>query len=202
MALGLLGKKIGMTRIFDEDGSAIPVTVIQAGPCVVLEDRGTALQLGFDDRSRNAANKPATGLAKKAKTEPKRFIRDVAKGEGDYECGQVLSVSDVFEGIASVDVIGQSKGRGFAGCIKRHGFGSGPRAHGSKNVREPGSTGPLGPTRGLKNQPMPGHMGDARVTQRNIKVVDVDSDNNLLLLKGSVPGTRNGYVLIRRTNKV
>jgi large subunit ribosomal protein L3 len=202
MALGLLGKKIGMTRIFTEDGKTIPVTVIEAGPCVVMNVGEKTLQLGFDDRSRNAANKPSVGLAKKAKTEPKKFIREVPRGEGDFALGQSITVSDVLEGVTAVDIIARSKGRGFAGCIKRHGFSSGPRAHGSKNVREPGSTGHLGATRSLKNIRMPGHYGDVRVTQRNLKLLSIDKENNLLLVKGSVPGTRNGYVMIRKTNKV
>ena len=125
MAEALLGKKVGMTRIFNEDGTEVPVTVVECGPCVVMQVKENALQLGFDDKSRNAANKPETGMAKKAKTEPKRFIREVAKKEGDYEVGQIVKVEEVFEGVTSVDVIGTSKGKGFAGNMKRHNHQSG-----------------------------------------------------------------------------
>lgn len=203
MADALLGKKIGMTRIFREDGIGVPVTVVQCGPCVVMEVKGQKLQLGFDDRSRNAANKPQTGLAKKAKTEPKRFVKEVftTDGKADYEIGQIVSVNDVFEGVKSVDVIGTSKGRGFAGNIKRHNHSSGPRSHGTKNKRQLGSTGSVDQSSN-KGHPFPGHMGSVRVTQRNLKVVDVDVENNLLLIQGSIPGHREGYVIVRKTNIV
>lgn len=201
MAEALLGKKVGMTRIFKEDGVGVPVTVVQCGPCVVMEVKGDKLQLGFDDRSRNAANKPETGLAKKAKTEPKRFIKEVVKKEGDYEIGQVVNVKDVFEGVDSVDVIGTSKGRGFAGNMKRHNHQSGPRSHGTKNKRALGSSGSVDQSSN-KGHPFPGHMGSARVTQKNLKVVEVDEENNLLLIQGSIPGHREGYVIVRKTNIV
>jgi large subunit ribosomal protein L3 len=202
MAEAILGKKVGMTRIFEENGESVPVTVVECGPCVVLQVLEKSIQLGFDDRSRNASNKPQSGVAKKAKTEPKKFIREVALSEGDeFTIGQEVKVNDVFETGSVVDVIGVSKGKGFAGTLKRFNHASGPRSHGTKNKRAMGSTGSVDQS-STKGRPFPGHMGHERVTQRNLKLVDVDVENNLLLIKGAIPGHRGGYVIVRKTNIV
>jgi len=202
MAEALLGKKVGMTRIFQEDGLGVSVSVVECGPCVVLQVKDKTLQLGFGDKKRNAASNPEIGLAKKAKTEPKRFIKEVNKKEGsEFNVGQVVSVKEVFEGVACVDVIGTSKGKGFAGNIKRHNHSSGPRSHGTKNKRQLGSTGSVDQSSN-RGHPFPGHMGDEKTTKRNLKVVGVDEENNLLLIKGSIPGCRGGYVVVRKTNVV
>jgi large subunit ribosomal protein L3 len=211
MAVGLLGRKVGMTQIYEEDGTAVPVTVLECGPCTVLQVRTQerdgyhALQLGFLDKKRKSASKAERGHAKKAgDAEPKKFVREIRhEAAVDTAEGSVLTV-EVFKEIGRVDVQGVSKGRGFAGVIKRHGF-SGLRAtHGVKRMhRHPGSSGPSAdPSRVQKGIRKPGHMGNARITARNLKVVKVDASNNLLLVRGAVPGHNNGFVIVRQTNKV
>ena len=204
---GILGKKLGMTQVFADDGTVIPVTVIQAGPCVVLQKKNLendgyeAVQLGFDDKKESRANKPEKGHAKKAGTTPKRFIREIRGVNLDeYEVGQELK-ADIFTVGEYVDVTGTSKGKGFAGSIKRHGQARGPMAHGSKYHRGPGSMGSIAPNRVFKGKPLPGRMGNERVTIQNLQVIKVDPERNLLLVKGSVPGSRNSYVCVRSAVK-
>ncbi len=210
MRVGLLGRKVGMTQIFQEDGTSVPVTVLECGPCTVLlvrteeRDGYHAVQLGFDDKKRKSATQAERGHARKVNTEPKRYIREVRQtGPSDVTEGQSLTV-ELFNGIKRVDVTGTSKGRGYTGVIKRHGF-SGLRAtHGVKRMhRHPGSSGPSAdPSRTLKGVRKPGHHGHARSTVRNLEVVKIDPANNLLLLKGAVPGPTGGYLTVVQTNKV
>jgi large subunit ribosomal protein L3 len=229
MAKGLLGKKIGMTQVYDESGVSVPVTVIEAGPCVVLQvrqpekDGYSAVQLGFDDKPRRLAisserghvaqiggrrqkSRQAAGVEAqvKAECEPKRFIREFrADGESlDVQVGQSLTVG-VFAETKFVDVTGTSKGRGFAGAIKRHNFSGLCASHGVKKVhRSLGSTGQRqDPGRVFKGQKMPGHYGDERITVRHLKVVRIDEANNVILIRGAVPGHNGSYVMIRETNR-
>ncbi|MDE2507936.1 MAG: 50S ribosomal protein L3 [Planctomycetota bacterium] len=210
MRVGLLGRKVGMTQIYQEDGTAVPVTVLERGPCTVLQVRTAerdgyhALQLGFDDKKRTRATQPERGHAKKVNAEPKRFIREIRQEQpADVAEGATLTV-DVFAAIKSVDVVGTSKGRGFTGVIKRHGFKGLRATHGVKRMhRHPGSSGPSAdPARTRKGIRKPGHHGHARVTVRNLKVVRVDAANNLLLVRGAVPGPNGGYLMVHQTNKV
>lgn len=212
MKVGLLGRKVGMTQIFQEDGKIVPVTVLECGPCTVLQlktqerDGYSAVQLGFDDKRRKSANAAERGHAKLANAEPKRFIREIrqesAAGLDGIEIGKILTV-DTFDGIKSVDVIGVSKGRGFAGVIKRHGFKGLRASHGVKRMhRHPGSSGPSAdPSRTFPGVRKPGHYGVARVTSKNLKVVKIDAESNLLLVRGAVPGPNGGYVTIRQSVK-
>ncbi|GAB7387296.1 50S ribosomal protein L3 [Bacillaceae bacterium] len=204
---GILGKKIGMTQVFTDNGNVVPVTVIQAGPCVVLQkkdietDGYEAIQLGFEDKKENRANKPEKGHAQKAGTTPKRFIREIRGVDLDaYEVGQEVKV-DIFAEGEFVDVTGTSKGKGFAGVIKRHNQARGPMAHGSRYHRGPGSMGPIAPNRVVKGKPLPGRMGGERVTIQRLEIVKVDLERNLLLVKGSVPGARNSYLIVKSTVK-
>jgi large subunit ribosomal protein L3 len=228
MALGLLGRKVGMTQIFDTTGEVIPVTVIQAGPCHVLQikteghDGYEAVQLGYLNKPRRLASRSARGhVAKlesktqkrrsaagleslaKAGCEPKRFIREFRIKSDSYQVGQELKV-DIFEKIKAVDIIGTSKGRGTAGVMKRHGFRGQRATHGVKKVhRHAGSIGcNTDPHHVFKGRRMAGHYGNARRTMRNLKVVKIDLDNNLLIVRGAVPGANGSLVLIRDTNKL
>ena len=211
MRVGLLGRKVGMTQIFEANGTAVPVTVLECGPCTVLQVRTAerdgyhALQLGFDDKKRKSATQAERGHAKKADAEPKRYVREIRQesaAEGVAE-GQTLTV-DVFNEIPRVDVIGTSKGRGFSGVVKRHGFKGLRATHGVKRMhRHPGSSGPSAdPAHTRKGIRKPGQYGNARITVKNLKVVRVDPTNNLLLIQGAVPGPNGGYLTIRQTNKV
>jgi len=202
---GLLGKKLGMTQLYAEDGKLVPVTVIQAGPCHVMQvktiarDGYSAVQLGFEDRKRKNATKPESGHAKAAKTEPKRFIREFrCETDADVELGQAINV-EVLNDVESVDVIGNTKGKGFQGSIKRHGFRGMPASHGASGVhRSPGSIGGASdPARVFKGTRMPGHMGNARKTALNLRVVSLDAEKNLLLVRGAVPGPNGSYVIVR-----
>ena len=238
MSKGILGRKVGMTQLFDEEnGIATPVTIIQAGPCTVLglrtEDRDgyQAVQLGFqnktrpkkdhrsrssqasraergqvaDIKSKRAKKRAASGHEQlpKANCEPKRFVREIRGDTSDYEVGQEIKV-DVLADVAAVDVVGTSKGRGFAGVMKRHNFAGQRASHGVKKVhRHAGGTGmSASPSRLFKGRRMSGQYGNARVTVRNLSVVKVDADNDLLLIRGAIPGPNGGYVMIRETNKV
>ena len=228
MAIGLLGRKVGMTQIFDEAGKAVPVTVIQAGPCHVLQlrtperDGYAAVQVGFGDKPRRLASRAQRGhvakleskrskrlaaggaeLAARANCEPQRFVREFRIEGADYSVGQELSVG-LLEGVKSVDVTGTSKWRGTAGVIKRHGFKGQRASHGVKKVhRHAGSTGcNTFPARTFKGRRMAGRYGAERSTMRNLRVVRVDVENNLLLVYGAVPGPNGGYVVIRQTNKL
>jgi large subunit ribosomal protein L3 len=213
MNVGLLGRKVGMTQIYQPDGTAVPVTVLECGPCTVLQvrteerDGYTALQLGFADKKRKSATQAERGHAKVVNAEPKRFVREIRQPKAAdlaaVAAGQTLTV-DVFSAIERVDVIGTSKGRGFTGVVKRHGFKGLRASHGVKRMhRHPGSSGPSAdPAHTRKGIRKPGHHGHARVTVRNLKVVRVDPTNNLLLVRGAVPGPNGGYLTVRQTNKV
>ena len=243
MPKGLLGRKIGMTQVFDADGVCVPVTVIEAGPCVVLQvrtpdrDGYSAVQLGLEDKPRRLASRSERGhvavigskrqkarqaagveLAAKAECEPKRYIREIRTDgdQGVYEVGQVLTVAAVNDWVKQttgtekeqkvqqfVDVIGTVKGRGFTGAMKKYNFSGLCASHGVKKVhRSMGSTGQRqDPGRVFKGQKMPGHWGDERVTVRHLKVVRIDEANNLLLVRGAVPGHNGAYVMVRETNR-
>ncbi len=206
---GLLGKKLGMTRIFDESGEVIPVTVIEAGPCYVAQkktvekDGYTAVQIGFGETEPRKLTRPEWMRLKAQGLPPLRHLRELRMTDtSEYEVGQELSV-DIFKVGDTVDVTGTSKGRGFAGGMKRHGFRGGPATHGqSDRPRAPGSIG-AGTTPGhvFKGTRMPGHMGNNRVTVQNLRVVMVDPERNLLLVRGAVPGANNGLLLIRESVK-
>jgi len=203
---GLIGKKIGMTRIFDDAGAQIPVTVIEAGPCPVVQVRSKqgegydAIQLGFGAQKDKRASRAAMGHAAKAGLEvAPRILREFTTSNGEeYEVGQQLTVEQ-FEAGDSVKVTGNSKGRGFQGVMKRHGFAGRPASHGHSQPRTPGSMGPgTDPSRVIKGKKLPGRMGGTRTSIRNLKVVRVDGERNLLFVKGGVPGARNAYVLISK----
>jgi large subunit ribosomal protein L3 len=204
---GILGRKLGMTQVFQEDGKVIPVTVIEAGPCVVLQkkdlenDGYEAIQLGFDNKKLSRATKPEIGHAEKASTGPKRFVREIrGVNLADYEVGQEI-YADIFADGELVDVTGTSKGKGFTGAIKRHNQARGPMAHGSKYHRGPGSQGSINPNRVFKGQTQAGRMGHERVTVQNLQVVRVDRERNVLLVKGAIPGPKNSYVIVRSAKK-
>lgn len=205
MLRGFLGKKVGMSQVFGEDGRVVPVTMIQAGPCSVTQiktnenDGYQAVQLGFDPVKK--LNKPEAGHLKDNPLA--RHLREVKADDiSEFNLGQQIKV-DIFEPGELVDVIGKSKGRGFAGVMKRHGFAGGPRTHGqSDRARAPGSIGGgTTPGKVYKGMKMAGHMGNARITVKNLEVIQVDPERNLLLLKGGVPGAPNGLLVIRRTGK-
>jgi len=207
MPVGLLGKKLGMTRIFTPEGQAVPVTVIEAGPCVVVQrktqerDGYEAVQVGYGERSRRRSNNPLTGHFERHGVSPKRNLCEFRLApDEEYEEQQELTV-EVFEAGQIVDITGQSKGRGFQGVIKRHGFHGGPASHGSKVHRTPMSSGATDAARVFPGQGMPGHMGAKRVTTRALKIVRVDAERNLLLIKGSVPGANGGILAIRPSKK-
>lgn len=204
MITTILGRKIGMTQVFDEDDNVVPVTVIQAGPCVVSQvksaasDGYDAVQIGFGDVKKSRVNKPSAGHFAKAGVEPMRYLREVrVDPDGGHHVGDVVSAAD-FSEAKRVDVTGTSKGKGFQGTIKRWNFACGPITHGSRNQRRPGSIGQCAyPSRVRKGLHMAGHMGAQRVTVKNLKLVRVDAEQNLLLVKGAVPGGKNGLVSIR-----
>lgn len=202
---GILGRKLGMTQVFTEDGNVVPVTVIEAGPNVVLQkkdlanDGYEAVQLGFADQKNT--NKPSAGHAAKANTTPKRYVRELRGIDlASYEVGQTLN-ADVFAAGDIVDVNGISKGKGFAGAIKRHNQSRGPMAHGSRYHRRPGSLGSINPGRVFKGQTLPGRMGGERITVQNLEIVKVDTERNLLLVKGSVPGPKKSFVTVKTAIK-
>ncbi|AND80300.1 MULTISPECIES: 50S ribosomal protein L3 [Streptococcus] len=205
MTKGILGKKVGMTQIFTENGEFIPVTVIEATPNVVLQvktvetDGYEAVQVGFDDKRQVLSNKPAQGHAAKADTAPKRFIREFKNIEG-LEVGQEITV-DTFEAGDVVDVTGTTKGKGFQGAIKRHGQSRGPMSHGSRYHRRPGSMGPVDPNRVFKGKKLAGQMGGNRVTVQNLEVVQVIPEKNAILIKGNVPGAKKSLVIIKSAVK-
>jgi len=211
----LLGKKVGMTQVYNELGKLVPVSVIQAGPCVVMQvkssetDGYNAIQLGFEEVKPVRRKKPEIGHAKKANAEPKKFVKEMRLPdyvEREYKAWESVTVA-VFSEDKSVDVVGTSKGKGFAGVMKRHGFGGFPASHGTERKhRAPGSIasfasdaghGP-GPKRGKR---MAGHMGHCRVTAKNHDLVEIDEEKNLLIVKGSIPGPAGGYCIIRSAKK-
>ncbi|MEB8329995.1 50S ribosomal protein L3 [Flavobacteriaceae bacterium KMM 6897] len=203
---GLIGRKIGMTSIFDENGKNIPCTVIEAGPCVVTQvrtlevDGYSSLQLGFDDKAEKRANKAEMGHFKKAGSTPKKKVVEFRDFEGEYKLGDTVGVDLFVEG-EFVDVIGTSKGKGFQGVVKRHGFaGVGQATHGQHNrLRAPGSIGAASyPARVFKGMKMAGRMGNDRVTVENLRVVKIVPEKNLIVIKGAVPGHKNAYVTIQK----
>lgn len=207
MVNGIIGKKLGMTQIFGDDGTVTPVTVIKAGPCIVVQkktvntDGYDAVQLGFvEEKLPRKVNKPTEGHFKRAGVPPTRVLREVrvqASEEGTNVGDKVLV--DIFNQNDLVEIIGRSKGRGFAGFIKRHGFGGGRATHGSMFHRAPGGIGASAyPSRVIKGTKMAGHMGNERKTIKNLRVVAVDADNNLLMIHGAVPGPNGAYVLIKK----
>ncbi|WP_410050409.1 50S ribosomal protein L3 [Blastopirellula sp. J2-11] len=228
MTKGILGRKVGMTQVFDESGNIIPVTVIEAGPCHVLQlksqerDGYEAVQLGFDDKPRRLANRSERGQvaplsSKRAKKlaaagveasakpdcEPKRFVRELRGSTEGFEIGQEVKVGVLSE-VKAVDIVGTSKGRGYAGVMKRHNFAGQRATHGVKKVhRHTGGTGCSAyPSRTFKGLNMSGQYGNAKVTQRNVKVVKVDEENNLILVYGAAPGPNGGFVVVKATNMV
>jgi large subunit ribosomal protein L3 len=203
----LIGRKEGMTQLFDEKGDMVPVTVVRAGPCPVVQvktaetDGYAAVQLGFGSRREKRINKPEAGHLKKAGVPTAAVLREAAV-EGDLpKPGDVIRVADLFKAGDWVDVVGTSKGRGFQGTIKRYNFHCGPHTHGSKNIREPGSVGQhTWPARVHLGKKMPGHMGNVRRTVRNLLVVRVDAETDRIFLRGAVPGWREGVLLVRRAS--
>src|ERR1700736_5492606 len=210
MTPGILGKKIGMTQVFRPDGQAVPVTLLKAGPCLVVQrktpaiDGYDAVQLGLLEFVKAARiNKPSTGHLKKAGVEGAKFLRELTlrPGDDDLKPGDKVLV-DQFKPKDMVDVIGVSKGRGFAGVVKRHHFRGGEGSHGSMFHRAPGSIGASSfPSRVVPGMRMGGHMGHAQVTVRNLEVIDVDTEDNVLAVKGAVPGPNGGYVVVRRAKR-
>lgn len=209
MIMGLLGQKLRMTQIFQEDGKLIPVTALQVGPCHVLNIRTLekegyrALQMGFGLRKKKNLKKPQLKYYEKINVPPVAFVREIPFGTNDLlsqvKVGDELGL-DVFEGVDKVDITAYSKGRGFAGCIKRHNFHRGPVTHGCKNIREPGSTGSSAtPGRTVKGKKMPGQHGSAQVTTKNLKIVQFFKEENIIFVKGAVPGPSGGYLLIRKS---
>ncbi|MCX8007276.1 MAG: 50S ribosomal protein L3 [Coriobacteriia bacterium] len=206
MARAILGRKLGMTQVWGEGDRLIPVTVIEAGPCVVTQvrtkdrDGYAAIQIGFGDVKESRVNKPMAGHFKKAGVAPKRHLAEVRLDEAEAaqaKVGDTITVES-FEPGARVHITGTSKGKGFQGVMKRHNFRGGPGGHGSHFHREPGSIGQCAsPSRVLKGLGLPGHMGAETVTVRNLEVVKVDAEQNLLLVKGAVPGGKNGLLMIR-----
>ena len=210
MAKAILGRKLGMTQIFTEEGRVVPVTVVESGNNFVLRsktdetDGYNAVQLGFGDIKEKNVTKPLKGQFEKAGVKAVRFIREMRLAAPyEYNVGDTIGV-DIFAAGDLVDVVGTSKGKGFAGGIKRHNFARGPMGHGSKSHREPGSTGAMisGPGgRVLKGKKLPGRMGGERVTVQRLTIVRVDSDRNLILIKGAIPGPKKGFVVIKDTVK-
>ncbi|MEA5093262.1 50S ribosomal protein L3 [bioreactor metagenome] len=210
MAKGILGKKLGMTQIFEADGKMIPVTVVEAGPCIVIQNKTeetdgyNAVQLGFGDLKEKHTNQPMKGHFDKAGVTPVKFVRELRlSAPSEYTVGQKLA-ADIFAAGEMIDATGVSRGKGFAGTIKRHNFACGPMAHGSKSHREPGSNGPMhsGPGgRVIKGKKLPGRMGGANVTVQRLTVAKVDLDRNLILVSGSIPGAAGSFVILKETVK-
>jgi large subunit ribosomal protein L3 len=207
MTKGILGRKVGMTQVFAENGDLIPVTVIEATPNVVLQKKSVdtdgynAVQLGFEDKREKLSNKPEKGHVSKANTAPKRFVKELREASLEQiEVGQEVKV-DIFTAGEIVDVTGVSKGKGFQGSIKRHGQSRGPMSHGSRYHRRPGSMGPVAPNRVFKNKLLPGRMGGERITVQNLEIVRVDAERNLLLIKGNVPGPKKALITVKSAVK-
>jgi len=207
MAIGIIGKKLGMTQIFGSDGRVVPVTVIEAGPCKVVQvkdqdnDGYTAVQLGFGTIKERKAIKPLKGHYAKASLKPMRYLKEFTlKDVSAYENGQDVTPSIFSEG-EKVSVTGISKGKGFAGAMKRHHFKGGPASHGSMQHRQPASAGATDAARVFKGKRSPGRMGSDQVTVRGLKVVRADAERNLLLIKGAVPGPTGGLVVIRKASE-
>ena len=205
----ILGKKVGMTQIFNEGGLSIPVTVIEAGPCTVMQmkavdnDGYAAVKVGFSDTSEKRMNKPEKGLFSKVKVSPKKYLREFRVDNPEkYEVGQTIKAEEMFEPGDKVDISGISKGKGFQGTIKRYGQSGGNETHGSMYHRRVGSMGAnTNPARVFKGKKLPGHMGAVRVTVQNLDVVKVDGERNLLLVRGAVPGPKGGLVVVKNSVK-
>ena len=200
--IALLGKKLGMTQIFSEDGKLVGITAIEAGPCPILAIRGKNIQIGFDAARAKSLKKPKQEFFKKLSIAPLKLIREVLKEPNrEYKVGEELKV-DLFKAGDFVDVIGTSKGKGFQGGMKRWNWHGGPASRGSTSHRRIGSLGSsTSPGRVFKGHHLPGHMGNVRMTLQNLRVVKVDPQNNLLLVKGAVPGYKNNYLIIRKAKK-
>lgn len=203
----ILGTKIGMTQIFNEQGVAIPVTVVEAGPCVVLQKKDAAndgydaVQVGYLSRRENQVNRPLKGHFKKAGVKPLRHIREFRLEKNEqYAVGQEIK-ADIFQAGDIVDITGTSKGKGFAGAVKRHNFARGSMGHGSKYHRRPGSLGAKGPARVYKGRKLPGRLGGERVTVQNLTVARVYPERDLILIKGAIPGPKRGLVIIKNSVK-
>ena len=203
---GILGRKVGMTQVFTENGELIPVTVIEATPNVVLQvktlenDGYNAVQLGYQDKRAVLSNKPEQGHVAKANTAPKRYIREIRDAEGEFNVGDEVKV-DIFAAGEAVDVTGITKGHGYQGNIKKDGQSRGPMAHGSRYHRRPGSMGPVAPNRVFKNKRLAGRMGGNRVTIQNLEVVRVDAERNVILIKGNIPGAKKSLITIKSAVK-
>ncbi len=206
MCRGLIGKKLGMSSIFSENGKYLPVTVLQVGPCVVTHiktkasDGYDAIQLGFGQKKESRIRKPLKGHLEKSGVKSVALLKEVEVDNiEDYNLGQVIR-ADLFKVGEKVDVTGKTKGRGFQGVIKRHGFSGGRKTHGSKSHRIPGSIGcSAWPSKVIKGKKLPGHYGDARKTVKNLEIVDIRPEENLILLKGAVPGSKSGFVIVKKT---
>lgn len=204
MCKGLIGKKLGMTSIYTPDGNQVPVTVVKAGPCVVTQvkttetDNYNALQLGFDEKKKNV-NKPVQGHSDKSGGKTFYKLKEFSvENPGEYEAGQEIRL-DIFGVGEKVVISGTTRGRGFSGTVRRHGFSRGPVTHGSRNVRRPGSIGCSAyPARVIKGKKMPGQYGNKRRTVSNLEIVDILPEENIILLKGAVPGHKNGYLEIKK----
>ena len=202
--IGILGKKVGMSRIYSEMGESTPVTVIEAGPCKILQvksaskDGYNAIQVGFGAKKPSRINKPLTGHFKKVDSDGFYHIREFrVESSVDFQAGQDVTLNDLFKIGDIIDVQGSSKGRGFQGVMKRHGFKGGGDSHGSNFHRAPGSIGcSAWPSRGVKGKKMPGRMGNVTVIKKNVKVIDIRSDENIIIVKGPVPGAKNGLLKI------
>ncbi len=207
MTKAILARKIGMTQIFNEEGHAVPVTVLEAGPCYITQvksadpDGYTSVQMGFQGRKEQRVNQPLRGHFQRSGVKPCRYLREFRVDDlSGFSPGQELR-ADIFSPGDYVDVSAVSRGKGFAGSIKRHGFSRGPRTHGSRYHRGPGSLGAVDPARVFKGRPLPGRMGGRRRTVQNLKVVQSDGEKNILLVRGSVPGPRGGLVEIKKSSK-
>jgi large subunit ribosomal protein L3 len=206
MQKGLIGKKIGMTQLFDDNGNLIPVTVVKAGPCHIVqvkreEKEGyNAVQLGFEEKRANLMTKPELGHYENANVTPKRILKEfrIKENIDKYNEGDALYV-DMFEIGEKVDVTGTSKGKGFQGTIKKYNFQTGPKTHGSHSVRSTGSVGAsASPSRVIKGKKMPGRMGGKKITVRNLEVVHINKERDIIMVKGAIPGSKNGYVYITK----
>lgn len=208
MKKAILTTKVGMTQIFNEDGVLTPVTVLQAGPCVVTQvkteenDGYEAVQVGFVEKKEKSANKPEKGHFDKAGVAPKKFVREFKfENASEYTVGQEIK-ADIFEAGDKIDATATSKGKGYAGAIKRHGLSTGPKTHGSKYHRHAGSNGMASdPSKVFKGKKMAGQMGNERVTIQNLEVVKVDAENNIILVKGAVPGPKKSLVMLKESVK-
>jgi len=201
---GILGRKVGMTRVYDENGRAIPVTVIEAGPCTILQKKTegkegyNAIQLGFIEKKASRLNKPEAGHFKRSGGAGFYHIKEFRVNDPEaYEVGQSISLAEIFSIGDLIDISGKSKGRGFQGVVKRHGFHGGRKTHGSNFHRAPGSIGcSAWPSRVVKGKKLPGRMGNEVVTQKNLKVIDIRTEENVLLVHGTIPGAKNGILNI------